>query len=82
VDGVGGKALSDGHLACNAAGVVVSEMFMGHDTEAGLADVKSAAGQVSFSLPPHLRRQFAEVAPGTAITITYQGSTMAARCSR
>jgi hypothetical protein len=43
------------------------------DTEAGLAYVKTQAGQVSFTQPADLRRQLAAVAPGTAVTITYTG---------
>jgi hypothetical protein len=46
---------------------------MGRDTEAGLAYVKTPAGQVSFSQPADLRGQLAGVPPGTAITIMYVG---------
>jgi hypothetical protein len=35
--------------------------------------VKTDAGEVRFSTPADLRRQFMGVAPRTAITITYLG---------
>jgi hypothetical protein len=48
-------------------------MFMGRDTAAGLAYVKTQAGHVRFTQPADLRGQLSGVAPGTAITITYMG---------
>jgi hypothetical protein len=66
--------MRNGHIAWVRAGLSVSGRFMGRDTDAGLAYVKTTqAGQVSFSPPVDLRHQLAGVPAGTAITITYLG---------
>jgi hypothetical protein len=43
--------MSDVHLAWTDVGVAVSGMFMGRDTQAGLASVRTSAGLVNFSQP-------------------------------
>jgi hypothetical protein len=60
-------------MAWTDAGVVVSGTFMGRDTKAGLAYVKTQAGHGRFTQPADLRHQLGAVAPGTAITIMYKG---------
>jgi hypothetical protein len=47
--------VSDGHVAWTRAGVAVAGTFMGRDTEAGLAYVKTQAGRIRFTQPADLR---------------------------
>jgi hypothetical protein len=65
--------VSESHLAWTHAGVAVFGTFVGRDTETGLAYVTTRAGRIGFSPPADLRRQLADVAPGTWITITHSG---------